>query len=63
MIIYDKNDKYLVIPTGLGNLNTGVAIDGDIDPMRGVEDGYEDGYDTGFEGKTDGITEWGFYSW
>ena len=58
MIIYDKNDKYLVIPTGLGNLNTGVT-DGDVDPCEGLyENGYEDGYDTGFdEGKTEGTAE------
>ena len=34
MIIYDKNDKHLVIPTGLGNLNTGV-ID-DTNPCEGL---------------------------
>jgi surface protein len=46
MIIYDKNDKHLVIPIGLGNLNTGV-ID-DTNPCEGLyEEGYEDGYQAG----------------
>ena len=49
MIIYDKNDKYLIIPTGLGNLNSS-----DADNQIYFEKGFDEGYE---EGKADGLTE------
>lgn len=54
MIIYDKKDRYLVIPLGLGNLN-GVY---EVGYNEGKEDGLTEGYNNGFEaGKNDYISK------
>ena len=59
MIIYDKKDRYLVIPLGLGNLNAA----GDGGNCDGVyEDGYNEGVNEGYnngytQGKEEGLTE------
>ena len=63
MIIYNKKDKYLVIPLGLGNLNA-AGGGGDCDGVYedGYNEGVNDGYDNGFTqgvvaGKEEGLTE------
>ena len=54
MIIYDKKDRYLVIPLGLGNLNG----DYEVGYTQGKEDGLTEGYNNGFEdGKNDYISK------
>ena len=54
MIIYDKKDRYLVIPLGLGNLNG----DYEVGYNEGKEDGLTEGYNNGFEaGKNDYISK------
>lgn len=48
MIIYDKNEKELVIPNGLGNLQVGGGSCEGV-YQQGFDDGYGEGWREGFE--------------